>query len=114
VRFLVDESLSPRLCGFLTAEGDTAQHVWEVLGSRASDHEVMRDVIVAEQSSSLLTPISGHCWCRVGGRSRRSFATQARLLVANLDQIRDVLITGAISSSLDDIRVRPFPLAPHS
>jgi predicted nuclease of predicted toxin-antitoxin system len=42
-------------------------------------------------------------------------ASQGRLLASNLDQVREVLITGAIVvSSLDDIRVRPLPLAPHS
>jgi hypothetical protein len=42
-------------------------------------------------------------------------ASQGRLLAANLDQIREVLITGAIVVfSLDDIRVRPLPLVPHS
>jgi predicted nuclease of predicted toxin-antitoxin system len=40
---------------------------------------------------------------------------QGRLLAANLDQVREVLITGAIVVfSLDDIRVRPLPLAPNS
>jgi hypothetical protein len=46
---------------FLTAEGDTAQHVYEVIAAGATDHEVMQHAIDAEQSSSLLTPISGHC-----------------------------------------------------
>ena len=42
-------------------------------------------------------------------------ASQGRLLAANLDQIREVLITGTIVVfSLDDIRVRPLPIAPHS
>jgi predicted nuclease of predicted toxin-antitoxin system len=45
VRFLVDENLSPRLCGFFTAERDAAQHVHEVIGSGASDHEVMQYAI---------------------------------------------------------------------
>lgn len=45
MRFLVDENLSPRLCGFLTAEGDTAEHVHEVLGAGASDDEVMQHAI---------------------------------------------------------------------
>ena len=40
-----DENLSPRLCGFLSAEEDTAQHVHEVIGSGASDHEVMQHAI---------------------------------------------------------------------
>jgi predicted nuclease of predicted toxin-antitoxin system len=29
----------------LTGEGDTAQHVYEVIGAGASDHEVMRHAI---------------------------------------------------------------------
>ena len=41
-------------------------------------------------------------------------ASQGRLLAAKLDQVREVLITGAtVVFSLDDIRVRPLPLAPH-
>jgi predicted nuclease of predicted toxin-antitoxin system len=124
VRFLVEVNLSPRLCGFLTAEGDTAQHVHEVPGSGASDHEVMQHAI--DRGAVIITADTdfGHCCWRVGGRGRRSFSCesfypcrreQGRLLAANLDQVREVLITGGIVVfSLDDIRVRALPLAPHS
>jgi predicted nuclease of predicted toxin-antitoxin system len=125
VRFLVDENLSPRLCGFLTAEGDTAQHVHEVLGAGASDHEVMQHAI--DHGAVIITADTDFGALLVhGGRTEPSVilvrellslpvASQGRLLAANLDQIREILITGAIVVfSLDDIRVRPLPLAPHS
>jgi predicted nuclease of predicted toxin-antitoxin system len=39
-------------------------------------------------------------------------AEQGRLLAANIDQVRDVLVKGAIVVfSLNDIRVRPLPIA---
>jgi predicted nuclease of predicted toxin-antitoxin system len=126
VRFLVDENLSPRLCGFLTAEGDTAQHVHEVLGAGASDHEVMQHAI--DHGAVIITADTDFGALLAHGRrtepsvilSCESFYPcrsrgQGRLLAANLDQVREVLITGAIVVfSLDDIRVRPLPLAPHS
>ena len=125
MRFLVDENLSPRLCGFLTAEGDTAQHVHEVLGAGASDHQVMQHAI--DLGAVIITADTDFGALLVrGGRTEPSVilvrellslpvASQGRLLAANLDQVREVLITGAIVAfSLDDIRVRPLPLAPHS
>ena len=121
MRFLVDENLSPRLCGFLAAEGDTAQHVHEVIGSGASDHEVMQHAI--DRGAVIITADTDFGALLVqGGRTEPSVilvrellslpvASQGRLLAANLDQIREVLITGAIVVfSLDDIRVRPLPL----
>ena len=125
MRFLVDENLSPRLCSFLTAEGDTAQHVHEVIGAGASDHQVMQHAI--DHGAVIITADTDFGALLVhGGRTEPSVilmrellslpvASQGRLLAANLDQIREVLITGAIVVfSLDDIRVRPLPLAPHS
>ena len=39
-------------------------------------------------------------------------ASQGRLLADNVDQVRDILIKGAIVVfSLDDIRMRPLPIA---
>jgi predicted nuclease of predicted toxin-antitoxin system len=125
VRFLVDENLSPRLCGFLAAESDTAEHVHEVLGSGASDHEVMRHAI--DRGAVIITADTDFgALLAHGGKTDPSVilvrdllslpvANQGRLLAANLDQVREVLITGAIVVfSLDDIRVRPLPLTPHS
>jgi predicted nuclease of predicted toxin-antitoxin system len=105
VRFLVDENLSPRLCGFLTAEGDTAQHVHEVLGAGASDHQVMQHAI--DLGAVIITADTDFGALLVrGGRTEPSVilvrellslpvASQGRLLAANLDQVRGVLITGA-------------------
>ena len=125
MRFLVDENLSPRLCGLFTAESDAAQHVHEVIGSGASDHEVMQYAI--DRGAVIITADTDFGALLVqGGRTEPSVilvrellslpvASQGRLLAANLDQVREVLITGAIVVfSLDDIRVRPLPLAPHS
>ena len=125
MRFLIDENLSPRLCGFLTAEGDTAQHVHEVIGPGASDHQVMRHAI--DLGAIIITADTDFGGLLVqSGRTEQSVilvrellslpvASQGRLLAANLDQIREVLITGAIVVfSLDDIRIRPLPIAPHS
>ncbi len=125
MRFLVDENLSPRLCGSLTAQGDTAEQVHEVVGAGASDHEVMQYAI--DRGAVIITADTDFGALLVqGGRTEPSVilvrellslpvASQGRLLAANLDQIRDVLITGAVVVfSLDGIRVRPLPLAPHS
>ena len=125
MRFLVDENLSPRLCGFLTTKGDTAQHVHEVIGSGAGDHEVMQHAI--DHGAVIITADTDFGALLVqGGRTEPSVvlvrellslpvASQGRLLAANLDQVREVLITGAIVVfSLDGIRVRPLPLAPRS
>jgi predicted nuclease of predicted toxin-antitoxin system len=125
VRFLVDENLSPRLCGFLAADRDTAQHVHEVLGAGASDHEVMQHAI--DHGAVIITADADFGALLVqGGRTEPSVilvrellsspvASQGRLHAANLDQIREVLITGAIVVfSLDDIRVRPLPLVTRS
>lgn len=124
MRFLVDENLSPRLCGFLTAEGDTAEHVHEVIGAGASDREVMRHAI--DHGAVIITADTDFGTLLVrGGTTEPSVilvrellslpvASQGRLLAANLDQVRNVLITGAIVVfSLEDIRVRPLPLTPH-
>jgi predicted nuclease of predicted toxin-antitoxin system len=106
---------------FLTAEGDSAQHVHEVLGAGASDHAVMQHAI--DHGAVIITADTDFGALLVEGRRTGHspellslpVASQGRLLAANLDQVREVLITGAIVVfSLDDIRVRPLPLAPHS
>ena len=108
---------------FLTAEGDTAQHVYEVIAAGATDHEVMQHAI--DRGAVIITADTDFGALLVqGGRTEPSvilmrellslLASQGRLLAANLDQVREVLITGAIVVfSLDDIRARPLPLAPH-
>jgi predicted nuclease of predicted toxin-antitoxin system len=109
---------------FLTAEGDTAQHVYEVIAAGATDHEVMQHAI--DRGAVIITRDTDFGALLVQcGRTEPSVilmrellslpvASQGRLLAANLDQVREVLITGAIVVfSLDDIRARPLPLAPH-
>ena len=109
---------------FLTAEGDTAQHVYEVIAAGAPDHEVMQHAI--DRGAVIITRDTDFGALLVQcGRTEPSVilmrellslpvASQGRLLAANLDQVREVLITGAIVVfSLDDIRARPLPLAPH-
>jgi predicted nuclease of predicted toxin-antitoxin system len=122
VRFLVDENLSPQLCQFLAASGDTAEHAHEALGPGASDQEILAYAI--DREAVIVTADTD--FGALLARARRTEPSvvlvrellslpvtgQGRLLAANLDQVRDALAKGAIVVfSQTDIRVRPLPLA---
>jgi len=81
-----------------TAEGDTAEHVHQVIGAGASDHEVMQHAI--DHGAVIITADTNFGGLLVhGGRTEPSVilvrellslpvASQGRLLAADLDQIR--------------------------
>jgi predicted nuclease of predicted toxin-antitoxin system len=101
-----DLALRARARQILNADGDTAQHAHEVAGAGASDHEVMQHAI--DRGAVIITADTDFGALLVHGRRTEPsvilvrelqslpVASQGRLLVANLDQIREVLITGAI------------------
>jgi len=122
VRFLVDENLSPQLCQFLAASGDAADHARQTVGAGASDQELMAYAI--DKGAVVVTADTDFGALLAQGRRNEPsvvlvrellslpVAEQGRLLAANIDQVRDVLVKGAIVVfSLNDIRVRPLPIA---
>jgi predicted nuclease of predicted toxin-antitoxin system len=122
VRFLVDENLSPRLVDFLTDEGDSADHVRGVIRSGAPDDEIM-EVAVGLDAVVLTADTDFGTLLARSGKSRPSVILvrellglsvhdQGRLIAANLGQLREALVAGAIVVlSADGIRVRPLPIA---
>lgn len=121
MKFLFDENLSPRLCGFLAGEQDVAEHVRDALCSGVGDQAVLEhadenDAVIVTADTDFGTLIAR------GGRTRPSIILmrellglpvdeQGRLLVANLDQIRGALTRGAVVVlSSDTIRIRPLPI----
>jgi predicted nuclease of predicted toxin-antitoxin system len=122
VKFLVDENLSPRLVDFLTDEGDSADHVRGVIRSGAPDDEIM-EVAVGLDAVVLTADTDFGTLLARSGKSRPSVILvrellglsvhdQGRLIAANLGQLREALVAGAIVVlSADGIRVRPLPIA---
>jgi predicted nuclease of predicted toxin-antitoxin system len=122
VRFLVDENLSPQLCAFLTAGGNTAEHTNEVVGPGATDTEIL--AYATENSATVVTADTDFGALLARGRLTEPsvvlvrellslpVVSQGRLLAANLEQVREVLLKGAVVVfSLNDIRVRLLPIA---
>jgi len=121
VRFVVDENLSPRLCQYLTAAGDTAEHIYRLLGGGASDHEVFACairqgavIVTADTDFGALLAEQGTAKpsvVLVRELLSMSVTEQGRLLAENLSQLREPLANGAIVVfSRTGIRVRPLPL----
>jgi predicted nuclease of predicted toxin-antitoxin system len=122
VRFLVDENLSPRLCQFLSAAEDSAEHVRDAVGAGASDHVVLDHA--REHGLVIVTADTdfGTLVARAGTKQPSIILMrellglpvdgQGQLLAANIDQIRDVLDGGAVVVLAPAaIRVRPLPIA---
>ncbi|MPY82796.1 MAG: hypothetical protein GEV00_05620 [Actinophytocola sp.] len=122
MKFLVDESLSPQLCGYLISNDDTAEHSREAVGCGASDQEIFayatsnETVIVTADTDfgTLLAQAEADRPSVVLMRELLSLpvAEQGRLVAENMGQIRDALVKGAIVVfSRTEIRVRPLPIA---
>lgn len=122
MNFLVDENLSPQLCHFLAADGDTAEHTYQAVGAGATDQEIFtyaaanETVIVTADTDfgTLLAQAKTNQPSVILMRELLSLpvAEQGRMLAANMDQIRDILIKGAIVVfSRTELRVRPLPIA---
>lgn len=120
MRFLVDECLSPTLAANLRHAGHDAVHIVDLGKCGAPDTVVMQ--VARLQRRVLLSADTdfGELLARSNddGSSVVLFrghevepATMAVILLANLDQIDELLTVGAIVVILDDrIRVRRLPL----
>jgi predicted nuclease of predicted toxin-antitoxin system len=120
VRFLVDECLSPTLAANLQEAGHDAVHIVD-LGVRGSPDTVVMQLARLQRRVLLSADTDfGELLARSNdaGPSVVLFrgyevepAAMAATLLANLDQIEELLTVGAIVVILDDrIRVRRLPL----
>ncbi len=121
MNFLIDESLSPALCAYLTTAIDTAAHVRDVTGTGATDATILD--VAARRGAVVVTADTDFGTLVARSRLRRPSVVlvrelldlpvteQGRLLVANVDRIRDALEAGAIVVfAHDGIRIRPLPV----
>lgn len=122
MNFLVDENLSPQLCDYLNAAGDTAEHTYQTVGAGASDEEIFayatrNDAVIVTADTDFGTLLAQAKTSKPSLVLMRELlplpvTEQGRLLSANLDQVREVLSKGAIVVfSRTDLRVRPLPIA---
>lgn len=121
MNFLVDESLSPRLCDFLSVCGDSAQHVRDSPGSGSPDTAVI-EAALASQSVVVTADTDFGTLLSRSGRSHPSVIlvrallalpvdTQGALIARNLDQFRGALESGAVVViNQEGIRIRPLPI----
>lgn len=123
MRFLVDESLSPRVAQLLRIAGHDAVHVREIGLTSAADPVVLE--AAAEDERVLITADTDFGGLLVQGRKRqpsvvlfrgevsRRAESQASVLLANLQQIQADLEEGAIAVIGDRrMRVRRLRLLP--
>jgi len=120
VRFLIDECLSPTLATLLRDHGHDAVHLVELDSLGAPDLVVMRlareqrrILVSADTDFGELLAMSNDVMPSVVlfRGSEVDATTLTTILLANLDQLHDALISGAIVVILDDrIRVRPLPV----
>lgn len=123
MRFLVDECVSPLVGERLAAAGHDAVHVHSagltgqpdpvVLDAAAADHRVLVTLdtdfgaLIAHLHSDLPSVVLFR------GEVARQPATQAELLLANLDQFAEDVSEGAVVVIGDDrVRVRRLPIEP--
>jgi predicted nuclease of predicted toxin-antitoxin system len=120
VRFLIDECLFPTLAALLRDHGHDAVHLVDLDSCGAPDTVVMRlareqrrILVSADTDFGELLAMSNDVTPSVvlfrGSEVDAKILTT--ILLANLEQLHDALITGAIVVILDDrIRVRPLPV----
>lgn len=122
MNFLVDENLSPQLCGYLSSDDDTAAHAHQTVGAGASDQEILAqatstEAVIVTADTDFGTLLAQAKATRPSVILMRELlplpvAEQGMLLAANIGQIRDPLAKGAIVVfSRTEIRVRPLPIA---
>lgn len=122
MNFLVDENLSPQLCEYLVATGDTAEHTYQAVGAGASDQEIFtyatrNDAVIVTADTDFGTLLAQAKTSKPSLVLMRELLSlpvteQGRLLSANLDQVRELLLKGAIVVfSRTDLRVRTLPIA---
>jgi predicted nuclease of predicted toxin-antitoxin system len=121
LRFLLDESLSPRLAATLSAAGHDAVHARDRGLTSATDPLVLqaavddiRVLLTLDTDFGTLLARSGDTVASVGlfrGEVTRRPEGQAALLLANLDQFESDLLAGALVVVGDNrVRVRPLPI----
>jgi predicted nuclease of predicted toxin-antitoxin system len=121
VRFLVDENLSPLLAVGLNDAGHDAAHVRDIGLTSAADSVILdraradgRVLVSADTDFGSLLAASGDnapSIILVRRSSERRAARVLGLVLANLDQVADVLVEGAIVVLENDrVRVRRLPL----
>lgn len=122
MRFLVDNSLSPKVASGLADAGHPATHVRAYGMSAAPDQLVLararnerRVLVSGDTDFDLLLAASGAASPSVvlvrGGSGRRA-GQIVRMILANVAAITDDLTFGAIVAFGDEVRVRCLPLPP--
>lgn len=123
MRFLLDGGLSPRVLDLLSTAGHDAVHVRDIRLQSAPDADVLaaalaqgRVLLTLDTDFGALLALSGARQPSIvlfRGEVTRRAEGQARLLLANLDQIATDLTEGAVVVLGDDrIRIRRLPVAP--
>jgi predicted nuclease of predicted toxin-antitoxin system len=121
MRFLIDNNLSPLLAESLKAAGHDAVHVWDLAMQAAPDLVVLeraqadgRILVSADTDFGGLLARSratGPSVLLIRRLAGRRAAEQSAIIVANLDQIAEDLVVGAVVVIGDDwIRIRRLPM----
>jgi predicted nuclease of predicted toxin-antitoxin system len=121
LRFLLDEGLSPRVAQLLSEAGHDAVHARDIGLTSAADPVVLQAAVDDERVLVTLDTDFGTLLARSGdaipsiilfrGEVTRRPAGQARMLLANLDQLEPELADGALVVIGDNrIRVRSLPI----
>lgn len=121
MRLLLDNNLSARLVAELTSAGHDVQHVRDLGMSAAKDPEVMaraadddRVLVTGDSDFGTLLAMTGAAKPSVIFLRRtngRRFTEIAGVLLANLPEIEDDLIAGAIVViAQEEMRIRRLPI----
>jgi predicted nuclease of predicted toxin-antitoxin system len=121
VNYVVDANLSPRLAALLRDAGHDAVHVRDIGLRTASDDEIIdyaisTDRIVISHDTDFGTllayrELSKPSFILIRSSDPVDVDDQARLIVANLDAMRDDLEAGAIAVfARGRLRIRRLPL----
>jgi len=120
MKFLIDNSLSPRLAVALCADGHDAIHIREIGLASASDDRIFElaaeqdRIIIAQDTDfgTILALRSEHRPSLVLFRTRlKSVETMLPLLKLNLPAVKEDLLNGAVVVFEDTrIRVRSLPI----
>ena len=123
MRLLLDNNLPPRLATLLRDAGHDAEHVRDHGMQAAADEDVL--ALARQQHRTLISADTdfGTLLARTGAGApsiillRRSTPRRAEqlatLLLANLDQLTEDLLAGAIVVVTDvDLRIRRLPIPP--
>lgn len=121
MRFLIDNSLSPRLASAITAGGHDAVHVRDLNLANAEDRKIFEKaaadarVLVAQDTdfTAILSLTQASSPSVILFRTRtRATDGLLRLLLDNLDAFQSALDAGAIVVIEDSrIRIRSLPIA---